>query len=79
MTVENGKVVIHAVHDRDVEKMWKSLELNEVEKCAICGNDVTPKTVGAFGALAGKVRVCCEKGLCFAMFDSLVHRKGKSG
>ena len=79
MTVENGKVVIHAVHEKDTERFWKTLGLKEVEKCAVCGKDVTWETVGAFGTLAGKVRVVCEKGHCFSTFNSLVKKKGRIG
>jgi len=79
MTLENGKVVIHAVHDRDVEGFWKMLELKEVEKCACCSKEVTPQNVGAFGGLAGKVRVVCENGHCLLIFSRLVKKKGKIG
>lgn len=75
MTVENGKVVIHAVHEKDAEKFWEKLKLKEVEKCVICGVDVTYKTVGAFLPIKGKVRVICEKLLCFS---ELVRLKNSS-
>lgn len=65
MSVENGKVVIHAVHEREVEKFWKKLKLQKVEQCLICRCVVTWKNVGAFVPWEGKVAVICEKPLCF--------------
>lgn len=79
MAIKNGKVIIHAVHYRDVKGLWKKLKLKEVESCAICGEEVTTDNVAAFGQLAGKVRVCCEKGLCFMTFNALVKKKGRDG
>ena len=79
MSIVNGKVVIHAVHERDAEKFWKKLELKDVEDCAVCGKGVAWETVGAFGALAGKVRVCCENLHCLYVFGKLVRKEGKEG
>jgi len=79
LTVENGKVVIHAVHERNAKEFWKRMELEDVEKCVVCGAEVTWKNFGAVGVLAGNVRVVCEKGLCFAMFNDLVNKRGRRG
>lgn len=71
--IQNGKVVIHAVHERDAEKFWKKLELKEVEKCFICGKDVTWRTFGAVSPWVegGKktIVVICEDLNCFSKFN----------
>jgi len=73
MTIEKGKVVIHAVHNRDVEAFWKKLGLKEVEKCFICGKDVTPKNVGAFAPIKGEPKVICGELYCYSRFKE--HRR----
>jgi len=60
-----GKVVIHAVHERNIEAFWKKLKLQKVEQCLICSCVVKPKSVGAFIPWKGQVRVICKKPICF--------------
>lgn len=69
MSVKNGAVVIHAVHERDAEKFWKKLKLKDVEKCVICGADVTHKNFSAISPWDGEIIVICERGLCFFNFN----------
>ena len=71
MSVVNGKFVIHAVHERDVERFWKGLELKDVEKCFMCGCDVTWKSVGAFSSWDGEVVVVCKDLKCFVGFQAM--------
>lgn len=73
MTIENGKFVIRAVHERDAEKFWKKLGLKEVEKCFICERDVTWRNFGAvspwvIGNQKGII-VICESSDCFFEFN----------
>jgi len=79
MSVENGKVVIHAVHERDAEKFWKKLGLKDVEKCFICGKDVTWRNFAAVSPWEedGKKRivVICEDGSCFFKFTYMRRNK----
>ena len=63
--MEKPKLTIYAVHDRDVSKMWDSLELPESQPCFICGKKVTKDNVSAFAPINGKVEVVCEKMDCF--------------
>ena len=63
--IKDGKVVINAVHDRDAEQMWKRLKLSSVEQCVICNADVTWNTFSAIIPVDGKVKVACDKGVCF--------------
>lgn len=65
MSLENGKIVIHAAHERDAEKFWKKLKLKDVEKCFICGSDVTFKNFSAISPWNGTIVVICDKGSCF--------------
>jgi len=78
MTIENGKLIIHAVHDRDVKGVWHKLGLKDEEKCAICGSVVTVMNVGAFSLFAGDVSVCCEKLSCFYEFNLRKRRTWES-
>ena len=68
MEIENGKVVIHAVHERDAGQFWKKLGLKETEPCFVCGEDVTAKSFSAVAPFEGRVVVCCESGSCFSRF-----------
>jgi len=77
MSVENGKVVIHAVHERDAEEFWKKLGLKETETCFVCGEGVTAKTFGAVAPFKGKVVVCCESPHCFFHFKLKMKEKEK--
>jgi len=77
MTIENGKVVIYAVHERDAEKFWEKLELERVEPCFVCGCPVTPKSFSAVGVCKGKVVVCCYKGECFFDFRAKIKMEEK--
>jgi hypothetical protein len=78
MTIENGKVVIHAVHERDAEAFWKKLELGREEPCFVCGFPVTSKSFGAVGACKGKVVVCCDNGRCFMNFRDKINEEEKN-
>jgi hypothetical protein len=71
--MDKTKVVINAVHERDAEAFWKSLELKETEKCLICSCEVTATSFAAIGVYKGNVVVCCEKGNCFYDFSSKIH------
>lgn len=79
MTIENGKVVIHAVHERDAEKFWKGLGLKDVEKCFICGDEVTWKNFSAVSPwrVNGEktIVVLCETGSCFMEFTTMKRNK----
>jgi len=61
-------ITIHAVHERDARKFWKSLELKDEEKCYVCGDSVTADSFSAVAPHKGTVVVCCEKGTCFSEF-----------
>lgn len=63
--MENQKTTIHAVHDRDVTKLWDSLQLPESQPCFVCRKKVTKENVGAFLPVKGKVEVVCEEPHCF--------------
>ena len=71
--IENGKVVIHAVHERDIKGMWKKLKLKKIENCFVCGKDVTHENCGAFAPLKIKgiktVGVICEKLHCLSQLN----------
>lgn len=67
--IENGKVVIHAVHERDAEKFWRKLELKVVEKCFICGAEVTCDSFSAISPWNGEIVVICESLSCFYEFN----------
>lgn len=73
MSIENGKAVIHAVHKRDAKKFWSSLELKKVEKCFICGKDVTWESFGAISpwidASGKRIVVLCEDLNCVFEFN----------
>lgn len=77
MSIENGKVVIYAVHERDADAFWMKLELGKEEPCFVCGYPVTSKSFGALGACKGKVVVCCEAGKCFMRFRDKIREEGK--
>lgn len=68
-------ITINAIHERDVEAVWKKLGLKSVEECFVCGAKVTVKDFAAFGCKNGKVVVCCEKGHCFFQFNYKVKEK----
>jgi len=76
MTLEDGKIVIHAVHERDAEQLWKQLGLKEKEKCIVCGKDVTPNNFSALAPWTGKqIAVVCESGSCFFRFNIMRRNK----
>jgi len=77
LTVKDGKVIIHAVHERNISKFWDELELPESKPCYICKNPVTKKNVGAFAPIDGKVEVICEDLCCFSRFQEVRRRKAK--
>ena len=66
------KVTINAVHNKDVEEFWDSLELPKEQPCYICGKKVTKENVSAFAPINGEVEVVCENLNCFY---ELQHRK----
>ncbi len=76
-SIKNGKVKIYTVRNRDVKGFWKKLGLKDVEKCAICGCEVTVENVGAFSPFAGDVSVCCGKLSCFFKFNE--RKKDEAG
>ena len=57
-------VTIHAVHDRDVKRMWNKLKLPAVKMCFSCGKAVTYVDVGAFVPVKGEVKVVCGNPIC---------------
>jgi len=69
------KITIHAVHERDAEKMWNKLELKETEPCFVCGQDVTHKSFAALGVHNKEIVVCCENGGCFYEFGRKVRNR----
>ena len=69
------EITINAIHLADAERMWKKLGLKPVEKCFVCGADVTAKDFAALGTKDGKIVVCCEKGHCFFEFNYKVKEK----
>jgi len=61
---------IHAVHDRDLEKLLESLHLlNDLRKgkikCSECECEVSEENLGFLYPYEGKIRVCCDKPACF--------------
>ena len=64
MNEEKKFVTIHAVHDRDVKKMWNKLRLPAKKNCFSCGKEVTAENVGAFMPVKGEVEVVCENPIC---------------
>lgn len=75
MVIKNGKVVIHAVHERDAKGVWKKLKLKDVEKCLICNKDVTYDTFGALTPWEGEVRVICESLNCLYELNTMKRNK----
>ena len=61
---------IHAVHDRDLEKLLESLKLlNDLRagkiKCGECQCAVSEENLGFLYPYEGKIRICCDKADCF--------------
>jgi len=70
MSLEDGRIVIHAVHKRDAEQLWTQLGLKETEKCIVCGKDVTPNNFSALAPWTEKqIVVVCESPSCFFKFN----------
>ena len=61
---------IHAVHDRDLEKLLESLKLLDdlragKIKCSECACVVSEENLGFLYPYEGKIRICCDKPDCF--------------
>jgi hypothetical protein len=61
---------IHAVHDRDLEKLLKSLNLLEdllagKIECYLCKCKITMNNLGFIFPEKGEIRICCDKPDCF--------------
>ena len=70
------KIVIHAVHDRDVSKFWDSLSLPMSMECSTCGKKVTVENVGSFAPIKGRIEVSCEDWMCMLVLKAkkrLIH------
>lgn len=62
--------IIHAVHDRDLENLLRSLNLLDdlragKIKCNECQCEVSEDNLGFIYPYEGKIRVCCDKPGCF--------------
>lgn len=71
------KVTIHAVHERDAKQLWNKLKLKPVEKCFICGKDVTYENFNAILPWTKDneriIAVVCDSGRCF--FEMTIKRR----
>ena len=61
---------IHAVHDRDLENLLRSLKLLDdlragKIKCSECDCIISEENLGFLYPYAGEIRVCCDKPDCF--------------
>lgn len=65
-----AKRIIHAVHDRDLEKLLESLDLLEDVRagkvhCYLCKRIVTLDNLGCIFPEQKEIRICCDKPECF--------------
>ena len=81
MSIENGKVVIHAFHEDDMEHLFKKLgiwgklvagEMN----CLICGDMLSPENFGALVPHEGKVCGVCGKLHCIYEAQRMKREEG---
>ena len=66
-----NSVNIVAIHDMDLEKALRSLNIYESiirgeMKCMICEKPVNLENLGAFMRVNGKIKVVCDKPACFS-------------
>lgn len=79
--------IIHAVHDRDLEKLLESLNLQEDVRagkvqCYVCKHTITMDNIGCIFPEQREIRFCCDKPECFLeasrRFEGLRKKLGPS-
>ena len=80
--VEDGKVVIHAFHENDMERMFKKLEIWKAftvgeMKCIVCDKELNHDNFGALVPYKGEVQGACDRYSCISKAQKLVKGEAK--
>lgn len=80
--VEDDKVVIHAFHEDDMERMFKKLGVWEAfiggeMKCVVCDKELNLENFGALVPYKGKAYGACEGYSCISKAQKLVEAEAK--